>query len=312
MQVQGLVRQLTGLVQPIVGVPAKLGVHAKVLEVRLRQTRANHVGQAADAQLQRGAVPHVLQDVVRHLDLFRPRLQDGELWEGRMLPLHDVVDLVDVDDLVEAAANLGQVLVHLQDDDVRLIQDGLCHAGRAGEVEVSVPVHRGDGHHGNVDVEEVLVVLPVAAEEHGDEAAEPAVGELPLVRGEVPAVVAEVLPGGVRLGHLDGTKAQAAPKLHVKELVPPLGERAVEQRGEADVGDIVDPVAALDDLHGLLWGAELLPIPGIVFVHLGFLVARRWVTSMIRANDELVISEIIVVSPLCCKVRHSMPQVARY
>ena len=79
VQVQGLVRQLAGLVQLVVGVPAELGVHAQVLEVRLRQPRANHVGQAADAQLERGAVPHVLQDVVRHPDLLLACLRDGKL-----------------------------------------------------------------------------------------------------------------------------------------------------------------------------------------------------------------------------------------
>ena len=145
-----------------------------------------------------------------------------------MLPLHHVVHLGDVDHLVKAAAEPGQVLVHLHDDDVRLVDDALADAGGAAQVEVAVLVHGRDADHGHVHGEEVGVVGHHVAEHHGDEVAEAPIAEAPLVARAVPGVVDEVLPGGVALHGLQLVEDEVAPDLHVEELVPALAEGPVQ------------------------------------------------------------------------------------
>ena len=75
----------------------------------------------------------------------------GQVGERRVRPLDDHVHVGNVDDLVEPAAQARQVLVDLENDDVRPVEDGAGHAGHRREVEVPVAVHRRDARHGDVD-----------------------------------------------------------------------------------------------------------------------------------------------------------------
>ena len=95
--------------------------------------------------------------------------------------LHDHIHVVDVDALVQAAVDPRQILVDLQDHDIRLIQHRTGGGVGQGEVEVAVLVHGGHAHHGHVDRQEVLIVGPQIPEHHWVEAAHPPVAELALI-----------------------------------------------------------------------------------------------------------------------------------
>ncbi len=165
-----------------------------------------------------------------------------------------------MDKLVEAAQNVGQMLVDLQDDDIRLLKDAPGDACGAGEVEVAVPVHGRDAHHGHVHRQEVTVVGHHVAEDHRDVVAQIPVAEFPLVSGAVPGVVEKVLPAGVALHHLNGTEKQVAPDFHAGQLVPALGQGSVQKGRKADVGGVVHPIPAFHCLDRLVRGAQFLPV----------------------------------------------------
>ena len=157
-----------------------------------------------------------------------------------------------MDALVKAAVNEGQVLVDLQDHNIRVPQDPLSDAGGAGEVEIAVPVHGRGAHHGDIHVEEVAVVGNHIAEDHRDVVAQAIVAQLSLIGGAVPAVVDKMLPFGVRFHDLDRAKSQIAADFDIGELIAAGGQRFVEQGGKANVGAVVDPVAALNAADSLL------------------------------------------------------------
>ena len=245
------VGELAGLIELVVRVAAQLRVHPEVLQVRVREQLADGVRHAADAELQDRARRDERDDVVRNLFVLRCCVGDRKVRQMIVLPLHDVIDLRDVDRLVEAAVDLGQVLVDFQDDDVRGLEDALRDACRAGEVEVPVLVHGRHAGHRHVHRQEMLVVLHEAAEDHGDEVAQAAVAQLPLIGGAVPAVVHEVLAQRVGLHGVERPEDEVGAELDVEQLVPAPGERLLEQGGEADVRHEVDPVAALYALDRL-------------------------------------------------------------
>ena len=186
--------------------------------------------------------------------------QDRELRQRRMLALDDTVDLGDVDALVKAAVDARQALVDLEDDDVGLFQNAAGHARAAGEVEVAVLVHGGDADHPHVEIQKRLVVPDEVAEDHRREGAQPPVAELALIGGQVPARVVEMLPRRVALHRLQRAEHQVAADLDAVQLIPAFGEGGVEQDREADVGAVVHPVAVLDELDGLVRGAELAAV----------------------------------------------------
>ena len=254
------VRELAGLEQAVVGVAAELGVHAQILHVGLGQHGADDVRHRADAELQRRPAFDVRDQVVGDGRVLRGGGQDRELRQGRMLALNDTVDLGDVDALVKAAVDARQALVDLEDDDVGLFQNAAGHARAAGEVEVAVLVHGGDGRHPHVEVQKRLVIPDEVAEDHRREGAQPPVAELALVGGQVPARVVEVLPRRVALHREQRAEHQVAADLDAVQLIPAFGEGGVEQDREADVGAVVHPVAVLDELDGLVRGAELAAV----------------------------------------------------
>ena len=57
----------------------------------------------------------------------------------------------------------------------------------------------------------------------------------------------------------DGAKTQITPYFDIEKLVPPSRERTVQKIGEADIGRVVHPVAALDDADSLL-GSSLFAV----------------------------------------------------
>ena len=222
------VGQLPGGVQVVVGVGTELGVHTEVLQVGVGDHVPHGVGHAADAQLQTCPVLDIGHDAGRDPFIELAGLLDRQLEEGLVLPLHHVVHLGDVHHLVEPAAEPGQVLVDLHDDDVRLVDDPLADAGGAAQIEIPVLVHGRDADHGYVHGEEVGIVGHHVPEHHGDEVAEASVAQAPLVARAVPGVVDEVLPGGVALHGLQLVEDEVAPDLHVEELVPALAEGPVQ------------------------------------------------------------------------------------
>ena len=141
--------------------------------------------------------------------------------------LHDHIHVTDVDALVQTAIDPGQVLVDLQDHDIRLVQCGAGGGGGGGEVEVAVLIHGGDAHHGHVHCQELGVVPAQIAEHHGVEVAQPLVTELALVAGHMPAVVDKVLTGRVALYHLNRFKDQITADLHVPQLLLTAGNGGV-------------------------------------------------------------------------------------
>ena len=87
-----------------------------------------------------------------------------------------------MNDLVKPAAQARQVLIDLQNDDVRPVENGAGHAGRGREVKVPVTVHRRDGRHGDVDCQKFAVVPREVAEDHRRIVAQAAVAEPALIR----------------------------------------------------------------------------------------------------------------------------------
>ena len=174
--------------------------------------------------------------------------------------LHDHIHVADVDAFVQTAVDPWQVLIDLQDYDVRLVQRGAGGGGGGGEVEVAVLVHGGNAHHGHVHRQELGVVPAQIAEHHGVEVAQSLVAELALVAGHMPAVVDEVLASGIALHHLDGLEDQVAADLHVPQFLFPAGHGGIHQRGKARAHADIDPVAALDDLGRFVRRAELAPV----------------------------------------------------
>ena len=181
VDVLALVGDLSGPVHIQIAVAQHLRVDAKIPQIGLGQHLAHGVGQRADAQLQGGAVVHVLHHELGNAGL-RLRGRRG-LYTGQrvMGALHDHIHVVDVDALVQAAVDPRQILVDLQDHDIRLIQHRTGGGVGQGEVEVAVLVHGGHAHHGHVDRQEVLIVGPQIPEHHRVEAAHPPVAELALI-----------------------------------------------------------------------------------------------------------------------------------
>ena len=106
-----------------------------------------------------------------------------------MLALDDIVDLGNMDALIEAAQDPRQSLVDFKDHDVRLLQDALGAAGRAGQIKVPVLVHRCDRAHRDIDRQKVPVVGDKQVEDHGNIIAEPFVAQLSLIGAAMPGII---------------------------------------------------------------------------------------------------------------------------
>jgi len=206
----------------------------------------------------------VRQEQVCDRGVLRARRVLGRIGKRRVRTLNDHVHVRDVDDFVKAAAQPRQMLVDLQNDDVRLLEDRAGHAGRRREVEVSVAIHRRDARHSDVHREKLPVIPREVAEDHRREVAQAAVAEPALIRRAMPCVVEKMRLLRVALNDLQRTHAEIAAHLHVVQLVTPGGKRRIEQRREAEPRRIVHPVAVLHGAHGLGGRAQLAAVFGLI------------------------------------------------
>lgn len=188
----------------------------------------------------------------------------ARIGKRRVRTLNDHVHVRDVDDFVKAAAQPRQMLVDLQNDDIRLLKDRAGHAGRRREVEVSVAIHRRDARHGDVHREKLPVIPREVAEDHRREVAQAAVAEPALIRRAMPCVVEKMRLLRVALDDLQRAHAEIAAHLHVVQLVTPGGKRRIKQRREAEPRRIVHPVAVLHGAHRLGGRAQLAAVFGLI------------------------------------------------
>ena len=133
-------------------------------------------------------------------------------------------------------------------------QNAFGNAGRAGEVEEAVPVHRSGAHHRDVYVQKMAIVGYHVPEDHRNIIAQTSVAEFSLVSGAVPAVVNEVFPQGVAFCDLNWAKSQIAAYFDIGQFIAACSQCLVEKSRETDIGAVVNPVAALYAANGLLRG----------------------------------------------------------
>ena len=247
-----------------------LGVNGEVLEVGLRDHRADGVRHTADAELQAGTVRDLRHDEVRHrgVDLGR-RAARAELRHGRVLALNDHIDVGNVDLAAVQAVDPRQILVDLDDDRLGVIEH--IRQMRAGQriAEVAVLVHRRDLDHRHVHLGVAVAIearqLAVA---HGREIAHSLGDDLAVDAAAMPGMPGEVLAGVLRLADLGHPHRHAAADLDVAQLALTGGKRLVERVGMVRAPAVIDPVAALDGLDRLGGGGQLLLIE--------FLNVHRW------------------------------------
>ena len=174
--------------------------------------------------------------------------------------LYHAVHRGDMDRLVEAAVEARQRLIDFENDDIRLGDRRVVDAERAGEIEITVPVHRRDGEHRDVDRQKLLIVPGLVAEDHRREEGAALIAEPALVAGAVPGVIDEVLYPRITFRDLDGPLHQVPAHLDMVQLIPPGGERGVECGRKAVVGTVVHPVPVFHEPDRFVRRAELLPI----------------------------------------------------
>ena len=123
------VGELARLVELEIRVGAQLRVHPQVLQVRLGNERAHHVGHGPDAQLNGGSVGEEGHNMARDGPVHLGGRRGGELGQRGVVALHDMVHLADVDDLVKAAPDPGEIFIDLQNHHLGLVQNALGHPG---------------------------------------------------------------------------------------------------------------------------------------------------------------------------------------
>ena len=175
VQCAAAVREHARLVQLEICVRAELGVHTEVVQTGAREELAEHGRHTADAELNGRPVADVRQEQVCDRGVLRARRVLGRIEKRCVRTLDDHVHIGNVNDLVKTAAQPRQMLVDLQNNDVRLLKDRAGHAGRRREVEVSVAIHRRDARHGDVHREKLPVIPREVAEDHRREVAQAAV-----------------------------------------------------------------------------------------------------------------------------------------
>ena len=220
-----------------------------------------------------------------------------------MLSFHDEIHLGDMNTLVEATQNAGQVFVDFQYDDISLLDDSLCNARPAGQVEKTVPVHGRHTHHGHIYRQEVSVIGLQIPEDHRNVIAEPPVAECSLIGGTVPAVVAEMLPLRVGLDRHDRSEAKIAADLHVKKLIFALRQRRVQKRRKTDICTEIDPVSAFHTLYSLLRSPEFPTIFSIKIHILSQGLLFHCPAGHSRRSAS--VNNSIMKSPLCAHILRS-------
>ena len=243
-------------------VDVHLGVNGQILEVRLGDHRTDGVGHAADAELQARAVRDLGYDKVGNcgVDLSGGAAR-AELRHGRVLTLHDHVNVLDVDLAAGEAVDPRQVLVDFNDDGLGSVEHVSQMRGRERVAEVAVLVHRRDLDHGDVNMNvAVAVEARQLAVTHRREIAHALGDDLAVDAAAMPGVPCEVLAGVLCLADLGHPHCHAAAHLDVLELALARCKRLVERVGVVGAPAVVDPVAALDDLDGFFGRGQLLLI----------------------------------------------------
>ncbi len=200
-----------------------LGVDAEV--VLLVQEHEDGVGDAADAELQAGAVLHEAGDVAADRLLHRT-YPGGRQLDDRLVALDDRVDLVEMDERVAVGAR--HVGVHLGDHRPGGLGGRLGVVDRDAEGAIAVFVRRRDVDERHVGRQVALAEeLGDLAEEHGDVVAAPVPDRLAGARADeqrlVEERVGELWPGVVALAHRDHVV-----DLHAPQLARP-GDQCVDQ-----------------------------------------------------------------------------------
>ena len=183
-----------------------------------------------------------------------------------MFPFDHIIHLRNVDHFVKSAQHMWKTLVHFQDHDVRLLQDGPGDARSHGQVKISVAVHRSNACHGDVDRQEMAVIGSQVPEDHRNEVAEPPVAELALIVGAVPAVIDKVLPLRIALHCFQPVEYKIASDLHVEKFILTLRQCRLQQDRKDNIGGKVHPVAAFYNFDSFFGCAEL-PAVFIVIIH---------------------------------------------
>ena len=245
-------------------------MNGEVLEVGLRDHRADGVRHTADAELQAGTVRDLRHDEVRHrgVDLGR-RAAHAELSHGRVLALNDHIDVGNVDLAAVQAIDPRQILVDLDDDRLGVIEH--IRQMRAGQriAEVAVLIQRRDLDHRHIHLGVAVAIearqLAVA---HGREIAHSLGDDLAVDAAAMPGMPCKVLAGVLRLADLGHPHRHAAADLDIAQLALTGGKRLVKRVGMVRAPAVIDPVAALDGLDRLGGGGQLLLIE--------FLNVHRW------------------------------------
>ena len=245
------------------GVDQHLGVHAQVLEVRVADHPADGVGHAPDAELDRGAVPHLLDDKAGDGLVDVGGSQPGQLHQVRALALDHKVHLGDVHAFFAAAQADRKLLVHLHDDRLGLLYHRAGRRVEQREIEVAVLVHGRRRQHADVDFERLAIVTRLVAIEQRDVVDEPLIAEAPVEPAEVPAHERERFVTGVGRHHGERAQRQHPADLDVAQLALARGERPVERLGDTVAEGVLHPIAGADHLDGFLRG----PLLGVVLVH---------------------------------------------
>ena len=239
-------------------------MYTQVLQVALGDHLAHGVGQRADTKLQGTAICHVLHHKLRDLHLRLGGLAGLHIGQRAMLPLHDHVHIADMDALVQTAIDPGQILIYLQNNDIRLVQHSSGRGIADGEIKIPVLIHGRHAHHGHIHRKELRVIPAQVPEHHGAEVAQTPVAQLTLIPGHMPAVVNKMLPRGVALHHLDGLRNEVSPHLHTPQLILAACNGGVHQGRKGSTHRDVDPVTALNNSRCLVRSAELALIFGCI------------------------------------------------
>ena len=235
-------------------------MNTQIFQVRLGDHLSHRIGQRADTKLQRGAVHHVLHHIFRDLHL---RLRScGRFHAGQraVIAFHDHVHIVNMDTLIQTAVNPGQVLVDLQNHHIRLVQHTAGRGIADREVKVTVLIHRRHAHHGHINSQEMRIVGTQITENHGNKVAQSLVAELTLIAGHMPAIIQEVLTGGVTFHHLDGLLDQIASDFYIEQFIPAFGNSGIHQRRKGTAHGNIQPVTAFYDLGRFVRRAELASV----------------------------------------------------
>ena len=235
-------------------------MYAQILQIRLSDQRSHSVGHAADTELQAGAVGDLLHDQFRHrLIHFRGSSASAQFSDGRVISLHDVVHLGDMNALLKSSEAAGHVLVDLHDNLLGAFAD--CHhMGCAGsEVEISVLIHGRHLHHSHTAGSNIVPIVPgqLRIPDRAVVCASP-VYQLALDAAHMPGIPAEVLSRVLPLKDCQGLYQNAAPQLYVRQLIGALCQRLIQRVRCGHAPSEIHPVPRADFPYRLIGGYQFL------------------------------------------------------